>query len=402
MTSGPGLADLRRGLVSAARVRLDAAIHHRALAHWLAGDIDGLAEIMQEAMAHLAEAGTRSVRDVAALAFALEVHQSAPATAILTSGLDWLADRSWFQPQRPLTLEADGVAALGVALALARSARPAHAWFNALATKSATSLSLAEFDRSLFVLATHLTQAPGRQDQVNLLPEVRIVFAGVAGLSTPEEVFQAAWSRMLQTQAEEGREIEATLLLRAFDHTVRHSLPARSGRLEALDVLRVLEGVHRSLRRWTWEQQPRTRTSTAERWNVQSEYHVQNLLWAILAPMFHDLNDEETLPPVGQKNPRIDLSIPSLGTIVEVKFLRSGVPMQRVIEEIAEDVGLYRTDCRWTSLIPFVWDDSSRTEEHAKLAAGLNKLDMVIGSVVVPRPGMMAIASTNEALSAKA
>jgi hypothetical protein len=401
VTSGPGLADLRRGLVSAARFRPDAAIHHRALAHWLAGNIDGLAEITQEAMAHLAEAGTRSVRDVAALAFALDVRQSAPAVAVLTSGLGWLADRSWFQPQRPLTLEADGVAALGVALALARSAEPAPAWFNALATKSATSLSLTEFDRSLFVLATHLTRATGRQDQVNLLAEVRIVFADVAGLSTPEEVFQTAWTHMLQMQVEEGREIEAALLLRAFDLTVTHSLPARSGRLEPLDVLRILEGVHRSFRRWTWEQQPRTRTSTAERWNMQNEYHVQNLLWAILAPLFQDLNDEETLPPVGQKNPRIDLSIPSLGTIVEVKFLRKGVAMQHVIEEIAEDVGLYRTDPRWTSLIPFVCDDSSRTEEHAKLVAGLNKLDMVIGSVVVPRPGMMAVASTTEAPSAK-
>lgn len=390
MMSGPGLADLRRGLVSAARVQPDAAIHHRALVHWLARNLSALAEVAQEAVGHLSEAGTRSVRDVAALAFALEVHPS--ASVALTSGLNWLGDRSWFQPQRPLTLEADGVAALGVALALARSEGPAPTWFNALATKSATSLSLSEFDRSLFVLATHLTKAPARQDQVNLLAEVRIAFSNVAGLSTPEEVFQEAWSRMLLAQVEEGREVEAAVLLRAFDLTAAHSLPARSGRLEPLDVLRILEGVGRSLRRWTWEQQARTKTSSVERWNVQNEYHVQNLLWAILAPLFHDLNDEETLSPVGQKNPRIDLSVPSLRTIVEVKFLRKGVPMQRVIEEIAEDVGLYGTDCRWTSLIPFVWDDSSRTEEHAKLLAGLNKLDMVIGSVIVPRPGMMAAA----------
>jgi hypothetical protein len=160
-------------------------------------------------------------------------------------------------------------------------------------------------------------------------------------------------------------------------------------------TLRAFE-VSRSFRRWTWEQQPRTRKSTVERWNVQNEYHVQNLLWAILAPLFHDLNDEETLSPVGQMNPRVDLSIPSLKTIVEVKFLRPGTPMQSMIGEIAEDAGLYRTDSRWTSLIPFIWDDSSRTEEHAKLVEGLNKLDMVIGSVVVPRPGMMAATTTSE------
>jgi hypothetical protein len=390
MTGGPGLADLRQGLVSAARLRRDAAIHHRALACWLARNIDGLTKIVPEATANLAGAGTRSVRDVAALAFALDLHQDTAAMQMLASGLNWLADRSWFQPQRPLTLEADGVAALGVAFALARTPEPAPLWFNALATKSAASLSLAELDRSLFVLATHLTKAPGRQDQSSLLAELRIVFSELAGLSTPEEVFEAAWSRMLQLQIEEGRELEAALLLRAFDLTAAHSLPARSGRLESQDVLRVLQGIHRSLRRWTWEHQPRTKASSIERWNIQNEYHVQNMLWVILAPLFQDLNDEETLPPIGQKNPRIDLSIPSLGTIIEVKFLRRGVAMQRVIEEIAEDVGLYQTDRRWTSLIPFVWDDSARTEEHPKLIEGLNKLDMVIGSIVVPRPGTMA------------
>jgi len=397
MTDGPGLADLRRGLESAARIRPDAAIHHRALVHWLAGDSDGLSDIVLEAIEHLAEAGSRSVRHVAALSIALEVHKIASAEAVLTDGLGWLADRSWFQPQRPLTLEADGVAALGVALALARCDGSIPAWFNLLATRSATSLSLAEFDRSLFVVATHLTKAAGRLDQSNILPEIRIALANLAGLSTPEEVFREAWSRMLRMRVEKGREVEAALLLRAFDLTAAHSLPARSGRLQPQDVLRILEGVQKSLRRWTWEHQPRTRTSSTEKWNMQNEYHVQNLLWAILAPLFDDLNDEETLPPVGQKSPRVDLSIPSLGTIVEVKFLRKGVPMQRVIEEIAEDVGLYRTDSRWTALIPFVWDDSSRTEEHAKLRSGLNKLDMVIGAVVVPRPGMMVIEPTTEA-----
>ena len=128
-------------------------------------------------------------------------------------------------------------------------------------------------------------------------------------------------------------------------------------------------------------------------WDVQNEYHVQNLLYAVLAPLFPDLNDEETLPPVGQKNPRVDLSIPSLRTIIEVKFLRPGVAIQKMISEIAEDVGLYKTDPRWTTLIPFIWDDSGRNEEHAKLIGGLKMFDLVLGAVVVARPGKMAASS---------
>ena len=105
--------------------------------------------------------------------------------------------------------------------------------------------------------------------------------------------------------------------------------------------------------------------------------------------MFPDLNDEETLPPVGQKSPRVDLSIPSLGTVVEVKFMRAGKSFQDVIEEIAADASLYATDLRWKSLIPFVWDDTRRVEEHQKLAVGLEQLPMVVGAVVVSRPGKM-------------
>jgi hypothetical protein len=78
-----------------------------------------------------------------------------------------------------------------------------------------------------------------------------------------------------------------------------------------------------------------------------------------------------------------------LRTIVEVKFLRPGVALQKTISEIAEDVGLYKTDPRWTTLIPFIWDDSARSEEHAKLIDGLKMFDLVLGAVVVSRPGKM-------------
>jgi len=64
-----------------------------------------------------------------------------------------------------------------------------------------------------------------------------------------------------------------------------------------------------------------------------------------------------------------------------------------MIDEIATDVGLYKTDPRWTSLIPFIWDDSARTEDHAKLVSGLVQLDMVVGAIVVPRPGKMLAGS---------
>lgn len=385
--TGPGLAQLRAGLATAATLPHNAPLHHRALASWLVGTSrDQLEDLVSIATSNLENAGGRSARDVATLGLA---SLTTGSTDAFCEGLDWLGQRAWFQPQRPMTLEADGGAALGLALAISGHFLETPVWLSNLVTRSASSLPLDPFNRSLFIVAAHLIDAPGKLDQGELVAEVRVVFGGSAGITVSEEVYAKAWEALRGATANAGEEVEALLRLKAFDLVAEHSIPARAGKLEPSDVVRVLEGVARSFRRWTWETKPKTPNSSAVRWEVQNEYHVQNLLYAILAPLFADLNDEETIPPVGQKNPRLDLTIPSIGTIVEVKFLRPGVSMQKMIDEIATDVGLYKTDPRWTSLIPFVWDDSARTEEHAKLVSGLCQMDMVIGAIVVPRPGKM-------------
>lgn len=385
--TGPGLAQLRAGLATAAALPQDAPLHHRALAAWLdSASADSLEDLVSIATGNLENAGGRSARDVATLGLA---SLTTGSTEAFREGFDWLGQRAWFQPQRPMTLEADGVAALGIALAIFCHSLECPAWLSNLVTRSSSSLPLDPFNRSLFIVAAHLVDAPGKLDQGELVPEVRVVFGGSAGIIVSNEVYAKAWDALRIATANAGDEVEALLRLKAFDLVAEHSLPARTGKLEPNDVVRVLEGVTRSFRRWTWETKPKTPNSSAVRWEVQNEYHVQNLLYAILAPLFADLNDEETIPPVGQKNPRLDLSIPSIGTIVEVKFLRPGVSMQKMIDEIATDVGLYKTDPRWTSLIPFIWDDSARTEEHSKLVSGLCQMDMVIGAIVMPRPGKM-------------
>jgi hypothetical protein len=222
-----------------------------------------------------------------------------------------------------------------------------------------------------------------------MLPEVRLAAERLGLGDLDDRCYGAAWERILRFTGGSEMVPEAALLLNALNAVTERNLPARLGRLDPRDVLHVLEGVQRSFRRWTWEITPRTRRSGAARWDIENEYHVQNILWAVLAPLFPDLNDEETLPPVGQKNPRVDLSIPSVFTIVEVKFVRAGKPFQDVIEEIAADASLYATDPRWRHLVPFVWDNARRTEEHPKLLTGLRQLPTVVGAVVVSRPGKM-------------
>ncbi|PKO73701.1 MAG: hypothetical protein CVU23_01330 [Betaproteobacteria bacterium HGW-Betaproteobacteria-17] len=158
------------------------------------------------------------------------------------------------------------------------------------------------------------------------------------------------------------------------------------------DLLEFLEHIPVGLKRWTWEDAGRTRGAKPVKWQVENEYHVQNLLYVLLAPIFNDIADEVNLQPVGQKNPRIDLYLPSLHTIIEVKYrkdVKKSFPM--LIGEIAEDASLYRADTKYKDarIVGFLWDCTRSTQEHAKFKEGVLKINGINGCVVVSAPSIM-------------
>lgn len=155
------------------------------------------------------------------------------------------------------------------------------------------------------------------------------------------------------------------------------------------DLLGFLEHIPLGLKRWTWEDAGRTKNADPVRWRVDNEYHVQNLLYVLLAPVFNDIADEVYLQPVGQKTPRIDLYLPALHTIIEVKFRKDAKKsFQSFIGEIAEDASFYRSDVKYkdAQLVAFLWDSTRATQEHAKFKAGVLKIDGINGCVVISAP----------------
>ncbi len=57
--------------------------------------------------------------------------------------------------------------------------------------------------------------------------------------------------------------------------------------------------------------------------------------------------------------------------------------MQKIIDEISSDASLYSAmgnDC--AGIIPFIWDDSARSQEHDYLRQGLKKLPGIIAAIV--------------------
>jgi len=157
------------------------------------------------------------------------------------------------------------------------------------------------------------------------------------------------------------------------------------------DVSKLLTQVPAGLRRWTWEEKPRTKGGTPRQWYIENEYHVQNLLYFLLAPVFADIIEEEYTGAVGQKKPRVDLVIPSLKLVIEIKFWYGKNNPQRIIEEISQDTSLYLAEgSPHEQMIAFIWDDSCRTEEHRLLKSGLKNLKGIFDVVIVSRPGRMA------------
>jgi len=158
------------------------------------------------------------------------------------------------------------------------------------------------------------------------------------------------------------------------------------------DLLGFLENIPVGLRRWTWEEKPRTANGNAIKWHVENEYHVQNLLYLMLAPIFPDVVDENYTDPVGQKNPRIDLYLPSIHTIIEVKYRKnSRKPFSTLIGEVAEDASLYKSNDKYKNcnLVIFLWDHTRSTQEHAKFKDGVMKIDGIDGCVTICSPSIM-------------
>lgn len=158
------------------------------------------------------------------------------------------------------------------------------------------------------------------------------------------------------------------------------------------DLVKFLESIPSGLKRWTWDEKGKTKGADPRQWNIDNEYHVQNLLYVMLAPIFGDISDEENLESVGQKKPRVDLYLPSIHTIIEVKYRKDNKKsFSALIGEISEDISLYRSDPKYNDcqLICFLWDHTRATQEHTKFKEGVLKMEGIQGCVVVNSPSNM-------------
>jgi hypothetical protein len=225
-------------------------------------------------------------------------------------------------------------------------------------------------------------------DEVVQKPDLAVALCGKGIGSMPQDL-ENAWRIATELDAPEMPDRAAARLRALEELTARSSyVIPRAATLD--DLIAVLEGSARSLRRWPYGSQ--TPKSMPAIWEIDNEYNVQDMLWAILAPLFPDLEDEENLPSLGPKHPRADLAVPRLRTIIEVKYLRRDRQSDRakIVEEVAADTGLYLSKSHeYDSIIAYIWDDAAQTDQHHELRMGIEAIPGIARTIIVPRPPKM-------------
>jgi hypothetical protein len=348
-------------------------------------------------------AKTRSYHDLATIGYAAHwVGLDETQEETFRLGLRWLCGRSPVIDGEPAPFFTDAAALLGLALGASVLAGEVGAttsqWMLSFVPRAAELHAVETWQRCLFSAALHALGSteipvPSEAEVADIRTALRARSVGSieASAKETEEDERLTLDLLKQQTVDELPTVRAALRLAAFSWICRSAPVVVPGRISISDVCRLLGRVPSGLRRWAWDEKSRTKGGEARKWNVDHEYHVQDLLYFLLAPILPDLKDEEYFASLGQKQPRTDLFVPSLKLIVEVKFLRANDRITRVIDEIGSDASLYlKEGTDYSGIVAFIWDDSRRTEEHTLLRNGLCEIRGILDAIIVPRPGRMS------------
>lgn len=377
---------------------IDVASVEFAFSSWLNSNRSD--EVSSSANRALALSGaSRSYREVAILGYAGDLGLLDDDSLVsLKDGLQWLSGRSAFQPNSVPNFEIHGVALLGLALGVRTLSEPLKSvctsWFDSFLQKSSTS-NINEFNYSMIALASYILDCRNKiifKDDVYSTSAQYLYESKIKGHKEPGALTKVVEN--IDINYIDGENVECALKLHVLEEALRGISNVDFNAIKLSNVIGVLNNLPHALKRWTWEDTNRTGREGGEaiKWKIENEYHFQNLLWTVLAPVFPELEDEENLKSVGPKRPRGDLCIPSLGLVIEVKYMRSSTQagQAKLIDELAADVTLYcSTGSGYTRIIPVIWDDTRSIEVHSELINTLEKMPKIAKAFIFSRPGRM-------------
>jgi REase_DpnII-MboI len=376
-----------------------------AFSEWLSLGFENTTCVGEDALkAAAAKAGERSSRGVALLGF----HSASRRTESSTKDaffrlLEWVMGKPNYNAAgEPCSALVDPIILLGIQVGVEAAASEEmkgrfREWVNRLmedVRESVALKSVALWDWQVAVFRMIFTQIFGG----STLPGTDYPLWITAGLSTRglchiSDQLAADVLKDSLTEADESMDdFEAALRLKALEWARDRTLEMDLRSLTVSDVARILDNVAKVFLRWVWEEKPRTtrRHAEARKWHIENEYHVQSLLYAVLKPVFAELEEEKYLTSTGRYQPRADLCLPSLRLIIEVKYWYQGASVKELTEQVASDHSLYlRADSLYQRMIAIIWDEGARTEQHGEFVRGLSGLTNMYRVIVLARPSLM-------------
>jgi len=239
-------------------------------------------------------------QDIAAIGYLLAIEKGDPAK--FSTGVEQLSGRAYFTNGRAPRFEIDPIALLGVALGYrkTKASKETVNWFTLLLDKSIEILANDPWEKSLVIAAKAVMSDTPDLNECD--PVLSVSLRAALGEDCPKQDRDLAWKALVLNVGVQNP------LHRAAQQGVFDVCAAALARLRihgagVKELIEILEGVSQSMSHWSYETKTRVKNVTPQQWEIDHEYHVQNLLWTVLRPVFPDLVDEESLSKLGHTSP---------------------------------------------------------------------------------------------------
>jgi hypothetical protein len=107
--------------------------------------------------------------------------------------------------------------------------------------------------------------------------------------------------------------------------------------------------------------------------DVQDEYDVQDLMYALLYLHFVDIRREEYTPSYAGKASRMDFLLKQESIVIELKMTRAGLGPKELSTQLIEDIERYKTHPDCQSLVCFVYDPAGLIPNPRGIEADLKR-----------------------------
>ena len=110
-----------------------------------------------------------------------------------------------------------------------------------------------------------------------------------------------------------------------------------------------------------------TRRTTETILSLNSEDAIQDAIYLMLRPWIPDITPENPTDKIANRYVIKDFLIPSIKTVIEVKYIRDRKHGKDIAKEINDDIETYRYHPNCTSIIFFIYDPEAVIPDQLKL-----------------------------------